>query len=81
MQPWRRGRLACDSYNLKKNRNKFGENRLLAVLSVRPLRGQKSFNRSSLMGVMEIVVIAVVVFLVWHGLRVKKNKSRKDAGD
>jgi len=33
------------------------------------------------MGVMEIVVIAVVVFLIWHGLRVQKKKSRKDAGD
>jgi len=33
------------------------------------------------MGVMEIVVIAVVVFFVWHGLRVKKIKSRNDAGD
>jgi len=33
------------------------------------------------MGVMEIVVIAVVVLFLWHGLRVKNKKSRKDAGD
>jgi len=33
------------------------------------------------MGVMEIIVIAAVVLFIWHGLRVKKNKSRKDAGD
>jgi len=33
------------------------------------------------MGVMEIVIIAAAVFFIWHGLRVKKNKSRKDAGD
>ncbi len=33
------------------------------------------------MGVMEIVIIDAVVFFIWHGLRVKKNKSRKDAGD
>ena len=33
------------------------------------------------MGVMEIVVIAAVVFFIWYGLRVKKNKSRKNAGD
>ncbi len=52
----------------------------MAVWSVRPLRGQKSFNRSS-MGVMEIIVIAAVVFFIWYGLRVKKIKSRKDAGD
>jgi len=68
------------SPNLKNKILKFGENRLLAVLSVRPLRGEKSFNRSS-MGVMEILVIAAVVFFIWYGLRVKKIKSRKDAGD
>ncbi len=33
------------------------------------------------MGVMEIVVIVAVVLFIWHALRVKKNKSRKDAGD
>jgi hypothetical protein len=33
------------------------------------------------MGVMEIIVIAAVVLFIWHGLRVKKKKSRKDAGD
>ncbi len=65
---------------LPQKRKSFGRNRLLAVLSVRPLRGQKSFNRSS-MGVMEIVIIAAVVFFIWYGLRVKKIKSRKDTGD
>ncbi len=29
------------------------------------------------MGVMEIVVIAAVVLFIWHGLRVKKNKSKE----
>jgi len=33
------------------------------------------------MGVMEIVVIAAVVLFIWYVLRVKKIKSRKDAGD
>jgi len=33
------------------------------------------------MGVMEIIVIAAVVFFIWYGLRVKKIKSRNDAGD
>jgi len=33
------------------------------------------------MGVMEIIVIAAVGFFIWYGLRVKKIKSRKDAGD
>jgi len=33
------------------------------------------------MGVMEIIIIAAVVLLIWHGLRVKKRNSRKDAGD
>ena len=33
------------------------------------------------MGVMEIIVIAAVVLFIWVGLRVKKKKSRKDAGD
>jgi len=29
------------------------------------------------MGMMEIVVIAAVVLFIWHGLRVKKNKSKE----
>jgi len=33
------------------------------------------------MGVMEIIVIVTVVLFIWYGLRVKKKKSRKDAGD
>jgi len=33
------------------------------------------------MGVTEIIVIVAVVFFIWYGLRVKKIKSRKDAGD
>jgi len=33
------------------------------------------------MGLMEIIVIAAVVFFLWYGLRVKKIKSGKDAGD
>ena len=33
------------------------------------------------MGVIEIIIIAAVVFFIWYGLRVKKIKSRKDTGD
>ncbi len=33
------------------------------------------------MGVMEIVVIFAVALFIWHGLGVKKKKTRKDAGD
>ncbi len=29
------------------------------------------------MGVMEIIVIAAVVLLIWHGLGVKKKKSKE----
>jgi len=33
------------------------------------------------MGGREIVVMAAVVLFIWYGLRVKKIKSRNDAGD